>query len=160
MFERGLCIFVACLSLIGVAFTSKHIHMEDGVQATFGTSNYMDVYFKDVSSSNGSNVSLTDSRRSFNLDSISLSKVGETEVIRYELYNNSYSYNVDVDVMINGENRYENEFFIMETSAPMVLKSGQSAVGEIRVTLKKAVLDSVSVPFDVELVMQPNKKNI
>ena len=90
MFERGVCIFVAIISLFGVFYSSKNMDVYSDVSYA-ARSNYVDVYFTNVESSNSSKVSLTPSRRSLQMDSISLSRAGEEEVIRYELFNNSFN---------------------------------------------------------------------
>lgn len=157
MFERGVCVLVVILSLFSVFYSSKSMDIYTDV-AYVGKSNYMDVVFTDVSSSNGSQVSVTPSGRGLELNSISLSKVGEMEVIRYTVLNNSYSYDVDVEVLVNGEKIYNNEFFTIEASSIGELNHGSTTTGEIKITLKKAALESISVPFNVEMNLTPKQK--
>ena len=46
----------------------------------------------------------------------------------------------------------------MECSSIGEVKSGQRVQGEIKVTLKKAVIENISVPFDVEMNVTPIQK--
>ena len=112
MFERLLCIFVAFLSFLGVVFSSSNMDVTTDASKAIGMSNYVDVYFTNVSSSNGSKVSVSSTGCGLNLEDISLSKANETEVITYTIKNNSYNYDVMVDVTVNGEHHFEDEYFI------------------------------------------------
>ena len=150
MFEKILCGILAFFSIISIVYCSSHaeVYTDLGYAAR---SNYIDVYFTKAKALNGAKVKLTSNHKNIQLEDISLLYGGDYEVIQYELFNNSFSQDVDVDILINGVSSYEDEYFTITTSSIKKLSSGKKAKGEIRITLKKNTIKSVSLPFSIEL---------
>lgn len=156
MFERAICVFAAILSFLGVFYTSKNMDIYTDV-STVAKSNYVDVYFTNINSENGSRVSITPSKREIEVSSISISKMGDWETIHYELFNNSSSYDVEVSYLVNGEEFYENELFMVEVDEGKRVNSGETLEGDIIITLKKNV-SNLSFPIIIDLNIQPIQK--
>lgn len=153
MFERVLSIFIAILSLFSVVYSSKNLDVYAD-KVNVGRSNYFDVYFQNVSTENGSVVEIQKDRRGIDLQSISLDHVGDYEVITYEIYNNSFSYDAKVNVTVNGVQNYQNDFITIDCSDIQNVHSGESQVGTIRVELKKAAIEPINIPFDINFDIQ------
>ena len=154
MYERVLSIIIAVLAIVSVIYSSKHLDVYADEQPT-ARSNYFDVYFKNVSTENGSVVKLQDDKKGIELETISLTKVGDYEIITYEIYNNSFSYDAKVNVTVNGEKNYQNEFIKIDCSDISNIPSGEAVTGTIRVELTKITLEKMEVPFDIDFDMQP-----
>lgn len=155
MFERLVCIFVTIISLFSVFYSSKNIEIYNDVR-TVATSNYVDVYFNDVNTVNGSLVALSQNKKSILINNINLNKAGDYELIEYEVFNNSYSYDVTVEVFVNGVKEYSDEYFIITCSDALDINSAETKNGTIKIELKKAVIEDINVPFEVTL--QVNQK--
>jgi len=150
MYERIVCCLVAVLSLFSVFYSSQHGSIYTDVSYV-AKANYVDAYFTDVSSVNGTKVSLTPNNRGIVIDDINLSEVGDFEVIKYEVFNNSISYDIDFDVYVNGEKIYQDEYFTITSSSTNTIKSGKTSTGEIKVELSKNVIEKMELPFSIEL---------
>lgn len=150
MFERLVCIFVAIISLFSVFYSSKNMEIYSDVRAV-ATSNYVDVYFNSVSATNGSDVTLSQNNKSIVINSINLSKSGDYELIEYEVFNNSFSRDLNVNVIVNGVEEYNDEYFTITCSDLGEIKSAGTKTGIIKIELKNEVLENVSIPFEVEL---------
>lgn len=157
MFERIICLFVAVLSIFSVFYSSQHMEIYSDV-SYIAKANYVDVYFTDVKSIHGSEVTLTSNHKKIQVDSMMLENVGDSEVIQYEVFNNSISYDVDVEVYVNGVREYDSQFFHISTSDIGTLSSGEAKSGSITITYQKASIDGVELPFEVELKVIPKEK--
>ncbi len=153
MFERIVCFVVAILSLFCVFFSSRQSEIYTGL-AYVAKANYVDATFTSASSLNGSDVSISKSGKELVINSISLKEAGDYEVINYEVFNNSASYDLNVDVLVNGVKDYSDEYFTITTSPATSIDSGEVTNGEIRITLNKNTLEDVSIPFNAELKIE------
>lgn len=150
MYERIICCLVAVLSLFSVFYSSQHGTIYTDVSYV-AKANYVDAYFTEVSTVNGTKVSLTPNNRGIVLDEINLHDVGDFELIKYEVFNNSISYDIDYDVYVNGEKIYQDEYFTITSSESKTIKSGKASTGEIKIELAKNVIEKVELPFSIEL---------
>lgn len=153
MFERFICLAVSVLSIFSVFYSSKNMEICHDARVV-ATSNYVDVYFEDVSSLHGTEVTLSENRKSIVISNLVLQNVGDYEVIQYDVRNNSYSMDVDVSVLVNGVSNYQDDYFTITTTSLGDISSGDVSQGEIRITLNKAVLEDVQVPFEVQLTVK------
>lgn len=139
MFEKMVSIFVAFLSLFGVFYSGKNMDVYSDV-AYVATSNYVDVYFDYVEMEKGQFAILED-RLSIQMESIS-----ESDIITYELFNNSYSYDVEVRAFINGESVYEDEYVRIECMSVEILPSGEVIRGMITVEVLQEGYEINNIP--------------
>ena len=148
MFERMMCVFVSLLSLAGIFFSSRNM---DVIKEQKNTSNYLDVSFTDVKSSNGTVVSLTPNHQGIVMEDIVLTHVGDQETIEYELLNNSDSYDVDVFILVNEKEEYIDDNFHIIVTEIGELKSGEKKTGTIEIKYENKVLEERELPINIEL---------
>ena len=149
MFERFICLIISLLSLVSVYYSSKHMDVTQD-SSYVARSNYVDVYFTEATSKNGSSVSITSNQKEITIQDLSFQEVGEEEVIQYVVYNNSFSYDVDINLLVEGE----NDYFTVTTSDIETISSGESKTGEITIQYQKASLENREVPIKVTLQVQ------
>ena len=150
MFERIVCLIVSLLSLFSVYYSSQHMEVTHANYYT-ARSNYVDVYFTDVTSKNGASVSITSNQKEIVIEDLSFDEVGEEEVIQYEIYNNSLSYDVDVVLVISDQ----DDYFAVTTSDIETITSGDKKTGTITIRYQKASLEGREAPIHVTLQVQP-----
>ena len=154
MLEKIGCILVSIVSLISIFYASFDKNEIKTDLSTVSMANYIDVYFTSVSSKNGSLVSISSNKKGIKIDSIVLEHVGDSEVINYSIYNNSFDRDVNVSVLVNGVKNYQNDYFKITCSNGEDISSGGTINGSIEVTLIKASLEDIEIPFNVELVIE------
>ena len=150
MSEKIILVLLCILSVFCIIYSSSNaeLYTDLGYAAR---SNYVYVYFTKANTLNGAKVKLTSNRKNLQIEDISLREGGDYEVIQYELLNNSFSQDVNVDVVVNGVKEYEDSNFKITVSPVSKLSSGEKGKGEIRIELKKNTIESVSLPFSIEL---------
>lgn len=151
MFERVVCVFVAILSAFSIFYSSKNMDVYSDV-ATVAKSNYVDVYFTNVETFHDTEASLTNDGKSILLD---IREVGDQEVVQYEVFNNSFSYDTEIEILVNGEEIDSNEYFTIQSES-FLLKSGEVKSGVITIEIKK----SINYPLELQLKAVPMKKDI
>lgn len=118
------------------------------------------VYFSNVRTTSGSDVSISSDGRNIDFGNIILEKKGDIENIIYEMYNEKSYNDVSVEVLINGSNFYEDDNFIVRCSDFGTLKKGEKKNGNISIELKRDVIDDVSLPLDFSVNVNPIYKKI
>lgn len=142
MVEKLFCIVLSFLSTIGVICTGFIPH---DCPSSSG-----DVFFTNVSTMKGSFAKISHDGKHIQMNSVPLMHVSDSETISYEVKNTSGK-NQDVSVYVKGE---DNDVFSIVATPLEVVPDGSKAVGTITITLKKAVVEDVSIPFEVELMSQ------
>ncbi|MBR3211184.1 MAG: hypothetical protein IKF71_04535 [Bacilli bacterium] len=156
MFERITCVLVSILSIASIFFSSQNMNVtKDNAYAT--RSNYLDVSFTDVKSTNGTVVSLTPNHQGIVIEEIVLKHVGDAETIQYEVLNNSLSYDVEVTVLVNDKEEYLDDNFHITVTEIGELKSGEKKTGSIEIKYEKQSLEARELPFDIQLYIEQKK---
>ena len=117
------------------------------------------VYFSNVSTTSGSNVSISSDGRNINFGNIVLNKKGDIETITYEIFNDKSYNDVSVDILINGSKVYEDDTFIIRCSDFGTLKRGSKKSGSITIELKRDVIRDVNLPLNFSISINPIYKN-
>ena len=149
--EKIVSILVGFLSLISVLYSS----FSSDLTSSLTSKTPFDISFVDVSTENGSVVLIREDKKGVELQDISLSYVGDYEVISYEIENLSSKYDADVFVTVNGEKYYSNDYITIECSDLERIDSGKRQKGWIRIELVKASLTDISFSFDISFDFQP-----
>ena len=142
MVEKLFCILGGLLSIFGAIVSS---HREDLFTSSYYAVEQNDIVFTSARSQNGTKLHFT--KHQIQMDSIQLKKVHSQEVLSYEV-SNPTSKDVSFDVIINGEEYFDDEFFDITCSSITVPARGK-AQGTITITLKKSVVEDYSLPFTI-----------
>ncbi len=142
MVEKLFCILGGLLSILGVFVSS---HREELYTSTYYSMQQKDVSFRSASTQNGTKVHFT--RHTIYLDSVNLKKVYSSEVITYEVVNPTMN-DVSFEILINGEENFQDEYFDI-TCSELIVPAGSKSTGTITITLKKSVVDDYSLPFEI-----------
>ena len=142
MVEKLFCILGGLLSILGVFVSS---HREELYTSTYYSMQQKDVSFRSVSTQNGTKVHFT--RHTIYLDSVNLKKIYSSEVITYEVMNPTMN-DVSFEILINGEENFQDEYFDI-TCSELIVPARSKSTGTITITLKKSVVDDYSLPFEI-----------
>ena len=142
MVEKLFCILGGLLSILGVFVSS---HREELYTSTYYSMQQKDVSFRSASTQNGTKTHFT--RHTIYLDSVNLKKIYSSEVITYEVVNPTAN-DVSFEILINGEENFQDEYFDI-TCSELVVPARSKSTGTITITLKKSVVDDYSLPFEI-----------
>lgn len=113
------------------------------------------IYFSNVSTTSGSDVYISDDKKGIDFGNIVLKNKGDIETITYEITNDKSFNDVSVDILINGKEIYEDNYFIIKCEEFGLLKKGNKKSSIITIELKNNVLEEVTIPLNFTININP-----
>lgn len=151
---------IKCFLYIGLILLSFFL-VDSDLDVAASNINYsynvmpLDVYFSNISTSSGTDVSISSSGDSIDLGNIVLKNKGDIETITYEITNNKSKYDVSIDILINGLKVYRDDNFIVKCNDFGILEKGTKKSGTITIELINNVIDEANLPLDFTINVNP-----
>lgn len=83
-------------------------------------------------------------------DEVNLEEEGDNKTIEFELENNS-NYDAVIDILINGQKEYSNEYINIKCSNINEIKKHSKAKGVITITLIKQPEEDQNIDYNIEI---------
>jgi uncharacterized repeat protein (TIGR02543 family) len=154
--KKGSVIGIVILSMllvIGFANTTANIILNNSTSIIFNE-NFFNIYI--TNQTGDGTITLSEDRREINYTSKSLSAVGDTSILEYEVVNDSAQYDANVlleTTLDSNSNKYRVTYETIDDSNPYLLSSKRKVKAKITIELIEQVNNPLEANINIKLIL-------